>query len=200
MKRQNLNLIHKALLVLLVSLFLITLTSTTSYATDYYVDATGGDDSNDGLSPEEAWKTISKVNSMNYNSGDSILFKRGETWNDGIVVRSSGSSGQEITFGAYGEGDKPVLDLELAGDKSIGIRLEADYINIQDFEIIQVNGSAISTPHWESVTNSYINILRVDVKDCSYGPGISFNKGSDIYIGYCTVNVAGNNGIIFFGE
>ncbi len=28
----------------------------------YYVDATDGDNSNDGISPDSAWRTISKVN------------------------------------------------------------------------------------------------------------------------------------------
>ncbi len=73
----------------------------------YYVDATKGDDSNDGLSPETAWKTIGKVNSMSFNPGDSILFKRGEIWREKLVVPSSGSPGKPIIFGAYGNGNKP---------------------------------------------------------------------------------------------
>ena len=51
----------------------------------YYIDATSGMDSNDGLSPERAWKTISKANSAKLNPGDSVLVKRGEAWRDAAL-------------------------------------------------------------------------------------------------------------------
>jgi len=91
--------------------FLLTLTNafapvgiaSTAHAAIYYVDATGGNDSWNGLSPETAWKTIQKVNGMNFSPGDSILFKRGEIWREQLIVSSSGEEGNPITFGAYGE-------------------------------------------------------------------------------------------------
>jgi hypothetical protein len=75
----------------------------------YYVDATGGDDDQDGLSPESAWKTLDKVNAATFQPGEYILFKQGEIWQGRLEVQSSGSPGNPITFGAYGKGDKPVL-------------------------------------------------------------------------------------------
>jgi hypothetical protein len=45
-----------------------------SLAATYYVDATNGNDVNNGLSPEAPWKTIAKVNSSRFNPGDQILF------------------------------------------------------------------------------------------------------------------------------
>ena len=44
----------------------------------YYVDATGGSDNNDGTGAP--WQTVAKVNATTFQPGDSILFKRGETW------------------------------------------------------------------------------------------------------------------------
>jgi hypothetical protein len=41
------------------------------------VDATNGNDSNNGLSESTSWKTIAKVNSSNFNPGGEILFKGG---------------------------------------------------------------------------------------------------------------------------
>ena len=35
----------------------------------YYVDDRDGDDSNDGVTPEAAWKTLNKVNSMSFQPG-----------------------------------------------------------------------------------------------------------------------------------
>jgi parallel beta-helix repeat protein len=76
----------------------------------YYVDATGGNDSNAGTAINSAWKTISKVNSFSFSPGDSILFKCGETWREQLTVPSSGSTGNPITFGAYGSGANPIIN------------------------------------------------------------------------------------------
>lgn len=80
-----------------------------SVAATYYVDASNGDDSKDGLSTSSAWKTIAKVNSSSYLPGDQILFKRGETWRESLVPPSSGASGNPIRFDAYGSGEPPTI-------------------------------------------------------------------------------------------
>jgi len=77
--------------------------------TVYYVDVTNGNDLNDGLSPATAWKTISKVNNSSFSPGDYIYFKRGGIWREQLIVPSSGTSGNPITFGAYGNGNKPII-------------------------------------------------------------------------------------------
>lgn len=74
-----------------------------------YVDATSGRDTNTGLSEATAWKTIAKVNASRFNPGDQILFKRGEIWRGQLIVPSSGSNGNPIAFGAYGDGIKPKI-------------------------------------------------------------------------------------------
>jgi hypothetical protein len=80
-----------------------------SWAATFYVDATGGIDTNDGLSPATAWKTVAKVNGSTFSAGDSILFKRGQVWNENLVPPSSGASGNPIVFDAYGTGEAPTL-------------------------------------------------------------------------------------------
>ena len=103
------RLILSCLAISLFVLLSLTNVSLPAYATTYYVDATNGNDFNNGLSPETAWKTISKVNSMDFKPGDTILFKRGESWREQLIVPSSGEEGRPITFGAYGEGEKPII-------------------------------------------------------------------------------------------
>jgi hypothetical protein len=89
---------------------LATANTTQSSGRIYYVDARGGNDSNSGLSPESAWKTIAKVNGFSLAPGDTVLLKRGEIWRvDPLRISRSGSSGLPITFGAYGSGSKPAL-------------------------------------------------------------------------------------------
>ncbi|MFH0920519.1 MAG: choice-of-anchor Q domain-containing protein [Fibrobacterota bacterium] len=77
-------------------------------AASYYVDATNGSNTNTGLSPATAWKTIDKVNGSALVAGDSVLFKKGETFR-GSLIPCSGSSSGYITYGAYGTGNKPKL-------------------------------------------------------------------------------------------
>jgi len=76
-------------------------------ANTYFVDATNGNNANSGISITAPWKTISKVNSSNFQPGDYILFKRGKTWRGQLNIISSGSEGKPITFGAYGTGAPP---------------------------------------------------------------------------------------------
>lgn len=78
-------------------------------ATNYYVDASSGSDTNSGTTVTTPWKTIAKVNSKTFLPGDSILFKRGEVWREQLIASTSGTAGSPITFGAYGTGAKPVI-------------------------------------------------------------------------------------------
>jgi hypothetical protein len=49
-----------------------------AWAATYYVDATNGNNSNNGLSMSSVWKTIAKVNASRFYRGNQILIKRGE--------------------------------------------------------------------------------------------------------------------------
>lgn len=75
----------------------------------YYVDATLGNDSNDGLNREKPWKTLSKVNHSVFNPGDKILLKRGETFDGELTISASGDNSANISYDAYGEGSKPII-------------------------------------------------------------------------------------------
>ena len=89
----------------IVQIALILFASLT-FATNYYVDATNGNDNNSGLSPASAWRTINKINNFNFSNGDVISFKRGETFT-GYTLQPPISN---LTFNAYGTGAKPVID------------------------------------------------------------------------------------------
>lgn len=92
--------------------------SDASWAQNYYVDATNGNDSWQGKLPDAQgtngpWKTLSKVNETYFVPGDSVLLKCGQTWNETLAVTSSGAYGSPITYGAYGGCDgtnKPIID------------------------------------------------------------------------------------------
>jgi hypothetical protein len=83
--------------------------SSVASATTYYVSSSTGNDANSGTSSSAAWQTIAHVNGQSFNPGDSILFKRGDVWNESLAPASSGTSGNPITFDAYGAGAAPNL-------------------------------------------------------------------------------------------
>lgn len=75
----------------------------------YFVDATGGKDSNPGTSESEAWLSLVNVNKKRFRGGDRILFKRGELWQGQLIIQWSGTAEHPIMYGNYGNGKRPVL-------------------------------------------------------------------------------------------
>ena len=88
----------------------------TANAATYYVSQSTGDDSLDGLAAAKAgakgpWKTLAKA-SIEYKPGDSILLKRGDTWNEEFTPKGSGTPERPILISSYGQGNKPLIDRE----------------------------------------------------------------------------------------
>ena len=77
------------------------------WAAPYHVSAEGSDAA-DGRSPETAWASLDRVNAAVLAPGDSVLFRRGDQWR-GQLRPCSGDETAPVTYGAYGEGEKPVL-------------------------------------------------------------------------------------------
>jgi len=71
----------------------------------YYIDSQGGDDSNSGLTPSSPLKTHSN---RRFLPEDTVLFKRGSIIR-GELNTCDGSETGDITYGAYGTGEKPVF-------------------------------------------------------------------------------------------
>lgn len=85
----------------------------------FFVSASSGDDRNDGLSPQLPWRGLDKINAADLRPGDNVLFKRGDTWRGQLAPRS-GKEGEPITYGAYGDGDKPLLLGSVSRNESRG--------------------------------------------------------------------------------
>lgn len=75
----------------------------------YFIDATGGNNGNTGLSPDQAWQTIAKLNTVTPNPGEWVLFKRGEKWEEILYPLGDGIAGNHINYGSYGTGNKPII-------------------------------------------------------------------------------------------
>ncbi len=70
----------------------------------FYV-SNNGDDSNDGKTPETAWKTLDKINAPDTTPEHcNILFERGGLWRGRVTPPHD-----YITYSAYGKGKKPMF-------------------------------------------------------------------------------------------
>ncbi len=129
-----------------LSFVLVLITYSGSWAKTYYVDATNGNNLKNGISPESAWSSISKINKMTFEPGDSILFKRGEVWHEHLVIKNSGRQGKPITFGAYGSGNKPVITGDGARNFVVSDFIDrfdpytVGYIIIENLEVREAKG------------------------------------------------------------
>jgi hypothetical protein len=100
----------------------------------YFLDAAQGSDSNDGRSPETAWQTLGKLNTVSLAAGDVILFKAGSVFTGSFEVFNSGSPDRPIVFGAYGTGPKPRLQGG-ASDREVVFMTNNQWIEMRDLEI-----------------------------------------------------------------
>ncbi|HUU54160.1 MAG TPA: right-handed parallel beta-helix repeat-containing protein, partial [Armatimonadota bacterium] len=73
-------------------------------AADYHVSPAGCD--TDPGAAAHPWKTIAKVNTVDFEPGDRLLFEGGKTFAGPIKLEAqdSGSEGNRIEIGSYGEG------------------------------------------------------------------------------------------------
>ena len=78
--------------------------------TTYYVSA-DGDDTNDGLTPETAWKTLDAPfnHSESFKAGDAVLFRCGDIFAPTYERQTGIALVSGVTYSSYGEGKKPEL-------------------------------------------------------------------------------------------
>lgn len=77
-----------------------------------YVSDSAGDDSNDGLSPESAVRTIQQGASLIRDGEfDFLLLRRGDTWRGGSLGRfvSGRDSMHPVVVAGYGDGPRPII-------------------------------------------------------------------------------------------
>ena len=180
-------------------------------ATTYYVQATGGSDSNPGTE-SRPFKTIQyAVNKL--NAGDTLLVRSG-TYVEVVVIRRSGTVSAPITIAAY-PGESPVIDgragvdglnsgLPTAGDlygtqsrDGTGFRytplvsVEASYITFEGIRVTRSMGRGIRI--WKDNTT----VTGVIIRDCEFSmsriSGLLVERGGEnILIEDCDISRSAN--------
>ena len=166
----------------LVLIGLLTFYVSQTFATNYYVDPSSTSTTTNGslLNP---WKTISQVNAGTtaLNPGDTVFFKRGQTYSGRLTVSRSGTAASPIVYTNYGTGNLPEFNNSVSGIINLSGR---QYVIIDGIKI--VDNSISETDHTVQAKISYaINIdnsPNCTIRNCDIsrvGVGISVTTGSD---------------------
>ncbi len=153
----------------------------------YYISSSEGNDGNDGLSPERAWKTIKKLNSADIPNGSVVLFKRGDEWRlDDYMEATTNTpnwiyikSKTNVIYSAYGEGAKPVLNGSPHNAAEYGTWTQTDVANVWEYSVIYNNVT--------DVQNDVGNILFINngevvkcgrklIANCNFTPDFKGTK------------------------
>jgi hypothetical protein len=143
----------------------------------YYVSNTG-DDSNSGTSPDQAWKTLHRVEEALLLPGDAVFFERGGVYR-GTLNKTWPES---VTYSAYGTGEKPILTTssensarkecwELYSDKD-GILIWKYYKDVMDCGGVIFNN--------EKAGNKVLAEWSIEKKTWINDKGKKFNVKNDL--------------------
>ena len=96
--------------MLVTGIIFISYSAIASAPVSYFVSASTGKDSNDGLTKDSPWASLSRVQKATLRAGDKVHFKSGDVFKGQLVIDESGTATAPIHFTSYGEGELPVID------------------------------------------------------------------------------------------
>lgn len=182
--------------IIVIIVFLL-LSAGEALPSTYYVKTDGNDDL-DGKSDATAWRTIGKVNSHKFNTGDDIYFKCGDVWKGNFInVDWTGTSADRVTIGAYfGSGtigvygEKPIIDGNNTAPSHHTYALifssGRDYITAENFRLINSNGHGV-----RFVTGAdNCTVRNIDCENMSMS-GIGWYTSKNGLVENCSVTLAG---------
>ncbi|HAH36093.1 MAG TPA: right-handed parallel beta-helix repeat-containing protein [Algoriphagus sp.] len=108
-------------------------------ATDYYFHPKMGNDTNSGLSKNQAFQSLDKVKSLNLQAGDRILLAEGQTFNGSLeIIGLKGEKNEPLVISSYSEQNNSPSKLARIDAKGYlnGILIEnSSFVRVQNLEI-----------------------------------------------------------------
>lgn len=98
----------------------------------WYVDSDCGDDKNDGLTPETAWRTFANITGRSLGPGERLLLRRGSVFNEELCLSASGTPENWTEIGAYGNGMRPQIRRNRHINEKCGLVTGAAYLVVRD--------------------------------------------------------------------
>ncbi len=165
-------------------------------AGNYYV-STLGNDNNNGTSIQTAWRTINKVNKVNFKAGDKVSFEGGKTFEGTILLNEKdlGSVAKPVTITSYGAGRATING---KNQSSIELTRASNVI----VDVLNCIGSGRKTGNTADGISLYkcnnIKITQADVSGFQHS-GINVMISDDVFIKNVNAFNNGYAGINSFG-
>ena len=179
-----------AMAILPVALGLLPVTAGTAHAAagTYYVSPSGSD-SNSGLSPTQAWKTIAKVNGFTFPQGSLVYFEGGQTFTGCLVFNAKNvpSSSASTPFRVYSSGTgQATVKSNCTGASSAAVTAD----NVSGFQLNNlkvVNGGATAAGvllenQTSSSATQGLTVSNSEISGFSTPSGSSSSFGGEIMV------------------
>lgn len=168
--------IRSALSFLLIGT--VALGASAASAANYFVSPSG-DDSNDGTSISEPWRTIAKANGV-VAPGDQVFLRGGKYVNDPIRPGKSGTAASGIRYAAHAD-EEPVLTSSKVGGLDVAILLsDRSYITVAGIHVdgVKPNPAARVNHFVEIYNGSHNTIIDCEFRYATGWHGIRITEGA----------------------
>lgn len=159
-------------------------------ALQYYVSSSEGDDTNDGLTPETAWKTLNRVNRLRLKEGVTISLKCGDSWvGETLQPVGDGSKERPVTINSYGEGERPVINAGYGAGYGIKIYNNNYYT---------ISGIAFAN----SIAGVYVvsDMRNIDMEDYTFDPVQGITVEDCSFVNIQAPEVTSQSGLIKYPD
>ncbi|MDA3959456.1 MAG: right-handed parallel beta-helix repeat-containing protein [Planctomycetota bacterium] len=146
-------------------------------AVDYYIAGAAGSDTATGTSPDTAWASPLPLIDRALQAGDSLSFCRGQRIDCGVLISATGTAQQQVTIGAYGTGDAPVLTATNPAASCV-LGIDGHHTTISDLSFADLPYSGI----WLAPSSHNITVTSCSFSKLAYGV---WSSGSAIRILSC---------------
>lgn len=157
--------------------------------TNFYVDNTNGDDTYDGHTQAQPFKTLSKASTIVYEPGDTIFLKGGETFIGGFKTKLTyNDTTNAFVITRYGT-TKPLITLGPADSMAINIEY-TQHVKIA-IDSIKIQGSYNSTTQ-----SGGTNLSRgIYIWNATLISPLASNKISQLFVNNCEIRDIKTQGI-----
>ncbi|MDD5695021.1 MAG: right-handed parallel beta-helix repeat-containing protein [Bacteroidales bacterium] len=134
----------------------------------YYVDPVSGNDTNTGMSPTKAYRSLEKLRSLALHPGDSILLKSGAVFTEPFYLSCKGDSLKPVIVGKYGGSARPHIRMDASVLRAVHI-FNSEHIVVRDLEIsnrgaepvVGLNGLLVELVNYGTARNITLDNLFV---------------------------------------
>ncbi|MBQ6710064.1 MAG: right-handed parallel beta-helix repeat-containing protein [Bacteroidales bacterium] len=153
-----------------IAIFLMALFSTiwlSAGPKTYFVSPDGNDNAT-GLSVKDAWKSLDKISSTEFQPGDQILLESGAVWHGQLNLKGSGTPEQPIILSSFGGKKLPVINIGKAEGAGILLHNQGGW-EISNIEITSSAAPELGVTRqgiYVKVDGEGLNLEHIVIKDC----------------------------------